>query len=107
MIGDVFTAIQTALAAAVNDSNVSSPVPLYLGSDRVEWQDVPPRIVLIPTTMSFNTGMAGPRKRLDASVQWGVRCEFECHIWGVRGRKMTSFQQYVDTAQLQQAIPAR
>ena len=30
-----------------------------------------------------------------------------CHIWGVRGRKMTSFQQYVDTAQLQQAIPGR
>ena len=30
-----------------------------------------------------------------------------CHIWRIRGGKMTHFQQYVDTAQLQQAIRAR
>lgn len=93
MIGDVYTAIQTVLAAAVTDADpaVSSPVAFYLGADRVEWQDVPPRIVLIPTTMGFNAGsLSGPRKRLDYSVQWGVRCEFEAHIWGVRGNGDTT-----------------
>lgn len=37
-------------------------------------------------------------KPLDAQV---------CHVWGVRDGKLTSFQQYVDTAKLQDAMGAR
>jgi uncharacterized protein len=37
-------------------------------------------------------------KRLDAQV---------CHIWGVRAGKITRFQQYIDTAQLQDVMGAR
>jgi ketosteroid isomerase-like protein len=37
-------------------------------------------------------------KELDAQV---------CHLWTIRGGKVTSFQQYVDTAQLQDVEGAR
>jgi len=37
-------------------------------------------------------------KRLDAQV---------CHVWGVRAGKVTRFQQYIDTAQLQDVMGAR
>jgi len=37
-------------------------------------------------------------KRLDAQV---------CHVWGVRAGKITRFQQYIDTAQLQDVMGAR
>jgi ketosteroid isomerase-like protein len=37
-------------------------------------------------------------KRLDAQV---------CHVWGVRAGKITRFQQYIDTAQLQAVMGAR
>lgn len=37
-------------------------------------------------------------KRLDAQV---------CHVWGVRAGKITRFQQYINTAQLQDVMGAR
>ena len=37
-------------------------------------------------------------KKLDAQV---------CHVWKIRDGKVTSFQQYVDTAQLQDVEGAR
>jgi ketosteroid isomerase-like protein len=37
-------------------------------------------------------------KSLDAQV---------CHIWGVKGGKLITFQQYVDTARLQEVMGAR
>ena len=38
----------------------------------------------------------------------GVRVDAQfCHVWTVRGNLMVGFQQYVDTAQLQRAMPGR
>lgn len=37
-------------------------------------------------------------KRIDAQV---------CHVWKLRNGKVTSFQQYIDTAQLQEVMGAR